>query len=79
MLRQRDQQQEENRQRQTDKTVLDRVDPQLFDQLEHEESNEGQQHEQDAVLAGAIGLRIDVDRLDQGDADRIETRYRLSR
>ena len=72
VLAQAHQQQEEDRQRQAHQAVLDRVDRQLLDQLEHEEADEGQQHEQDAVLARAIGLRVDVDRIDQRHAHRID-------
>ena len=58
VLGQAQQQQEEDRQRQSDQQVLDRVDRHLADGLEHEEADEGQQHEQQAVLAGAVDLRI---------------------
>src|SRR5690606_28668193 len=61
------QQQEENRQRQSDQQVLQRMDRQALDQFEQGEADEGQYHEQDSILAGAVGLGIDIDRIYQTD------------
>ena len=77
MLGKAKQQQEEDGKRKANQAVLDRVYGQALEQFEHEEGDEGQHHEQHAVLACAVGLRVDVDRFDQGHIQRIEHFGRL--
>ena len=47
MLRERDQQQKENREREPDEAVLHRVDSKVAQELEQEKTGKGEQHEKE--------------------------------
>ena len=71
MLGEGDQQQEEDRQREPDQQVLQRMDRRPAQDFGKEEAGESQHDEQHAVLHRAFRLQIDIDRVDEIDGQRL--------
>src|SRR5450830_548975 len=68
MLRQRQQQQIEEGQRNPDQGVLDRVDRQALEYFEQKEASEGQGDKQQGIFDRPVGLEVLVHRLDKTHA-----------
>ena len=70
MLGERDEQKVEHAQREPDECILNRVQQRRAEDLPEEEHEEREREEEHRVFHGALGLLIDVDRLNQRDAER---------
>ena len=69
-LGERQQQYEEQHQSDTGQQIFRRRDARARDDVEHQEGDEGEADEQEAIFDAAIDLAVEVDGLDQADRDR---------
>jgi hypothetical protein len=68
VLGEREQQQEEDGERRSHQQVLHRVQPDSGHRLGQRECREGEEHEEEGVLGGAVRQRVDVHRIEEDDA-----------